>query len=112
MGRILLFSPTTPAGRPSLSVSFARMLPQGVTVASVESLCIVHPDCTVPDSSAAERLEDIAVVQSDGKTVSQFFSGGVAGVDYIITFIATYSDAEIEPVDAVLSVREYINVAA
>ncbi len=45
------------------------------------------------------------MVQPDGKTVSQFFSGGVDEVDYIITFIATYSDAEIEPVDAVLERR-------
>ncbi|HEY4309483.1 MAG TPA: hypothetical protein VGN12_08530 [Pirellulales bacterium] len=112
MGDMLRFDPITPDGRPSLSVSFVRMLPEDVTVANVSTECIVHPESLVADASADERLEGSPIVQDDDQTVSQFFSGGIADVDYIITWIATYSDGEIEPVDTLLSVRAYKNVGA
>lgn len=105
--KLLRFDPTTPDGLPSLSVSFRRMLPTGVTVVSVTSACAVHPLSAVVDSNASSRLRDLPVVQSDGQTVSQFFSGGIAGVDYIISFLATYTDGEQERVDVVLPVRAY-----
>lgn len=108
--RFQRFNPITPDGKPSLSVSFARMLPAGETIASADIECVVHPLSAVTDTEAAKRLAGANAISEDGKVISQFFSGGADDVDYILTFIATYSNGEIVPVDVVLSVRAYLNV--
>ena len=102
------FDPTTPAGRPLLSVNFSRLLPDGVTVASAAVAIEVHALSASADADAEDRLDGAPSVGGDGVTVSQWFHNGVENVDYVLTFIATFSDGQIEPVEVEMPVRRYI----
>lgn len=90
---------------------FKRMLdtlPSTVTVSSITTLCVVHPNSLVKtDLTPQARLEALPVVQADAITVSQFFSNGVAGTDYIVSWIAVYSDNEVERVDSRIMCNAY-----
>jgi hypothetical protein len=100
------FDPTTPAGRPLLAVDFSRLLPEGVTVASASVAIEVHALSAAGDASAASRLDGAATI--GGAVVSQWFKNGVEDVDYVLTFVATFSDGQIEPVEVEMPVRRYI----
>lgn len=102
------FDPTTPAGRPLLSVNFTRLLPPGITIASASVAIEVYGLSAQPDPSAGGRLDGLPSISGDGTTVSQWFKDGVEGVDYVLTFIASFSDGQIEPVEVEMPVRRYI----
>jgi hypothetical protein len=101
------FDPTTQAGRPLLSIDFSRLLPAGVTIASAAVTIAVHELSQGNDADPAARLDGDAIVSDDHMTVSQWFAGGIEDVDYVLSFIATFSDGQIEPVEALMSVRHY-----
>ena len=100
------FSPTTTAGRPLLTVDFTELLPSGVTLSSVAVTCAVHDGSEVPDATPSARLDGSVVVASPN--ASQWFHNGVENADYVLTFLATFSDGQIEPVQAKLSVEKYL----
>ena len=105
---MLKFDPTTPAGRPLLAVDFSRLLPQGVTIASASVMIEVHALSAGSDTSATSRLDGAPSIGGGGTTIAQWFHQGVENVDYVLTFIATFSDGQIEPVDVEMPVRRYI----
>jgi hypothetical protein len=102
------FDATTSAGRLLLSVDFSRLLPPSVTVASADVTIAVHVLSAVGDPDVADRLDGAAIVSVDQTTVSQWFAGGVEDVDYVLTFIASFSDGQIEPVAVEMPVRRYL----
>ena len=102
------FDPTTSAGRPLLSVDFSRLLPSGVTIASAVVTIEVHALSAATDPNAVDRLDGSPILSGDEKTVSQWFVNGIDDVDYVLTFIATFSDGQIEPVEVEMPVRRYI----
>jgi len=102
------FDPTTPAGRPLLSVDFSRLLPESVTISSASVTIEVHALSAADDPDAASRLDGAASLSADQTTISQWFTDGVENVDYVLTFIATLSDGQIEPVEVEMQVRRYI----
>ena len=102
------FDPTTPAGRPLLSVNFSRLLPPSVTVASATVTIDVHPLSAADDADPAQRLDGAPTISPDHTTISQWFHEGMADVDYVLTFVATFSDGQIEPVDVEMPVRDHI----
>ena len=102
------FDPTTPAGRPLLSVDFSRLLPPSVTIASASVAIEVHALSAAADANASARLDGSPVLSTDHTTISQWFHNGVADADYVLTFIATFSDGQIEPVEVEMPVRRYI----
>lgn len=104
---MLKFDPTTPAGRPLLSVDFSRLLPEGVTIASAAVAIEVHALSAAQDATPASRLDGPPSI-SDGVTISQWFTTGIENVDYVLSFIATFSDGQIEPVEVEMPVRRYI----
>lgn len=104
---MLRFDPTSPAGRPLLSVDFSRLLPQGVTISSAAVTIEVHALSAALDATPTARLDGPPSV-SGGVTVSQWFQNGVENVDYVLSFIATFSDGQIEPVEVEIPVRRYI----
>lgn len=103
------FSATSPKGRPKLTFSFRKMLPEGVTVTSAELFCVVRPESVASDPSPSARL-DGAYTIADGKYVQQFVKDGIHNVDYIVSALGTYSDGQREQIDAVLEVRNYNEV--
>lgn len=100
------FSPTTSAGRPPCAIDFTRLLPSGVTVSSCVVTAVVHPTSEATDSSPSSRLDGSPTISS--AIVTQFFLGGVNEVDYVLTFLATFSNGQKEPVQAKLPVRAYL----
>jgi hypothetical protein len=102
------FDSTTPTGRLLLSVDFSRLLPPNETIASADVTIEVHALSAVPDAAASDRLDGPPILSGDAKTVSQWFNQGVADVDYVLTFIATFSSGQIEPVEVEMPVRHYI----
>jgi hypothetical protein len=112
-GVVKKFSPTTPAGRADCTIDFTSILAGAysppVTVSSCVVTCAIHPTSAVPDPTASARC-DGAVIVTAGKSVTQFFKDGVAGADYILTFLATLSNGAKEPIDAVQPVRAYNDV--
>jgi hypothetical protein len=101
------FDPTTQAGRPLLSVDFSRLLPVGVTIASADVSIAVHELSQGADDEPSARLDGDSIVSDDRKTVSQWFTGGIPDVDYVLSFVATFSDGQIEPVEVEMPVRRY-----
>ena len=101
------FDPTTPAGRPLLSVDFSRLLPTGVTISSASVTIDVHELSVAADLDCSDRLDGAPAISS-GRIISQWFHGGMQNVDYVLTFIATYSNGQIEPVEVEMPVRRYI----
>lgn len=112
-GVVKKFSPTTPAGRPDCTIDFTSILAGAysppVTVSSCVVSCAIYPGSLVADPTASARCDGAAIVTS-GKLVTQFFKDGVAGADYILTFLATLSNAAKEPIDAVIQVRTFNDV--
>jgi hypothetical protein len=104
---MLTFDPTTPAGRPLLSVDFSRLLPSGITIASATVTIDVRDTSPAGDASASSRLDGAAFVDPTGTIVSQWFRNGVADVDYVLSFLATFTDGQIEPVQVEMPVRRY-----
>jgi hypothetical protein len=104
---MLKFDPTSPAGRPLLSVDFSRLLPQGVTIASATVAIEVHALSAANDTSPSSRLDGPPSI-SGGAVISQWFKNGLENVDYVLSFIATFSDGQIEPVEVEMAVRRYI----
>jgi hypothetical protein len=102
------FDSTTSAGRLLLSVDFSRLLPPSVTVASAAVTIEVHALSATGDPNAADHLDGAAIVSPDQTTVSQWFAGGLEDVDYVLTFIANFSDGQIEPVAVEMPVRRYV----
>jgi hypothetical protein len=102
------FDPTTSAGRLLLSVDFSRLLPPGVTIASAIVGIEVHALSAVGDAAATNRLDGPPIVSVNQTTVSQWFKEGVEDVDYVLTFLATLSNGQIEPVEVEMPVRHYI----
>jgi len=102
------FDPTTPAGRLLLSVDFSRLLPPAVTIASAVVTIEVHALSAAGDPDATGCLDGPAIVSADETTVSQWFTQGVEDVDYVLSFIATFSNGQIEPVEVEMPVRRYI----
>ena len=103
-----IFDATTPAGRPLLSVDFSRLLPPAVTIASAAVTVEVHALSPADDPDASDRLDGAAILSPDSTTISQWFHQGVENVDYVLTFIANFSDGQIEPVEVELRVRRFI----
>jgi hypothetical protein len=99
------FDPTTPAGRLLLAVDFTRLLPEGITVASATVAIGVHTLSAASDADAADRLDGAPQIDASGVTVAQWFHEGIEDVDYVLTFIATFSDGQVEPVDVEMPVR-------
>ena len=104
---MLKFDPTTPAGRPLLSVDFSRLLPPGITIASAIVSIEVRDTSPAGDASAPSRLDGAGFVDGTGTIVSQWFHNGVADVDYVLSFVATFTDGQIEPVEVEMPVRRY-----
>jgi hypothetical protein len=102
------FDATTPSGRPLLSVDFSRLLPPGVIIASAAVTAEVHALSPAEDPDAGDRLDGAALLSPDSMTVSQWFHQGTEDVDYVLTFTATFSDGQIEPVEVELRVRRFI----
>lgn len=102
----LMFDPTTPDGIVSCTVNFSGSLPDGVTLVSASVSCAVHDQSVGADDDADERVSTPATV--DGTFVSVTFSDGVAGADYVLTYLPTLSDGEIDPVQVIMPVRKYI----
>jgi hypothetical protein len=102
------FDPTTPAGRPLLSVNFSELLPTGITVSSASLAIEVHTLSPGDDPDAGMRLDGSPAIGGGGTIISQWFHNGLEGVDYVLTFIATFSDGQIEPVEVEMPVRRYI----
>lgn len=112
---ILRFADTTPAGRPYLSISVAKHLDaiemftgSRPTISSVTMSCRMHPDSAVVDPSPSARLDGAHVIT--GEIISQFFKDGLAGADYIITYLVTFNDGSKEPFDAAISVRTFLGI--
>jgi hypothetical protein len=101
------FDSTTPAGRPRLSVEFRGCFRRASLSLrrALPSKCM-RSRLRTPD--AVDRLDGAPVVSPDHTTVSQWFHQGVEDVDYVLTFIATFSDGQIEPVEVELPVRRFI----
>lgn len=101
------FGNTTPAGKLNLSIKLT--LPSGVTIASATLSCAVHEDSKQQDSGAATRITStIATIDATGKIMTARFENGLVDVDYVITYVPTLSDTEIEPVTTMISVRKYV----
>ena len=112
---ILRFSDTTPAARPLLSISVARHLDAierftGSRPVATDCLlsCRMHPQTSVVDPSPLARLDGPRLIT--GEIVSQFFIGGIADADYIVTYLITFSDSSVEAFDAVIGVRDFIGL--
>ncbi|HEY4265160.1 MAG TPA: hypothetical protein VGM72_07575 [Micropepsaceae bacterium] len=101
------FDTTTPEGRLLLSVDFSRLLPPGVTIASAAVTIAVHTLSVADDSDATDRLDGSAIVSDDQTTISQWFQFGLDDVDYVLTFVASFSDGEIVPLAVEMPVRLY-----
>lgn len=104
---MLRFDPTTPVGKPLLSVDFTRLLPSGVTVSGASVTIEVNPLSDATDATPSARLSGSPSILTN-TTIAQWFETGVENVDYVLTFIATYSDGQIEPVEVEMPVRKYI----
>lgn len=102
------FRATTPTARPLLSVNFKRLLRSGAVLTSVAVTIEVHEKSAVSDPSPSAHIFMLAYLQPDNITASQWFSGGIAGADYILTFHATCSVGEIEPMQVILPVRSHL----
>lgn len=102
----LMFDPTTPDGVIACTVDFSTFLPEGITLSSATCTIGVHDLSAEPDDDAGDRLSGSASV--DGNYVVQTFEGGLAGVDYVLTFLATLSDGEVEAVQVIQPVRKYV----
>jgi hypothetical protein len=70
--------------------------------------CRMHPESAVTDATLAGRLDGARVIT--GEIISQFFLGGVADADYIVTYLVTFSDGSKEAFDAVISVRTFLGI--
>ena len=112
---ILRFADTSPAGRPLLSISVARHLDQiekftgsRPTLSDCVMSCRMHPESAVMDPNPSARLDGNRTLSGD--VVSQFFIGGVAETDYILTYLITFSDGSREAFDAVIGVRPFIGL--
>ncbi len=101
------FDATTPAGRPLLSVDFSQLLPTGVTITAANVTIAVHELSVATDADAADCLDGAAIITA-GQIISQWFHNGAEDVDYVLTFIATFSDGQIEPVDVEMPVRRHV----
>jgi hypothetical protein len=101
------FGNTTPAGKLNLSIRLS--LPSGITITSAVLSCAVHEDSPASDPSAATRITSTsATIDATGKIMTARFENGLVDVDYVITFLPTLSDTEIEPVTTMISVRKYV----
>ena len=79
-----------------------------MTIASASVTIEVHALSAAGDASAAGRLDGAPLLSTDHTTISQWFKEGVENVDYVLTFIATFTDGQIEPVEVEMPVRRYI----
>jgi hypothetical protein len=106
---MLEFTEFTPASHVFVTADFADLLPVGVTLSSVAVSCEVHPKSKVADPAAAALLD--GAVQVTGTQASQFIkiNTAIAGVDYVIRFLGTFSDDKIEPVDVLLPCRRFMS---
>jgi len=64
---------------------------------------VCWPDGGLAQMFSAEEPDGLRGPQFDGA-----WADGVEGVDYVLTFIATFSDGQIEPVEVEIPVRRYI----
>lgn len=102
------FSNTTPNGKLNLSIDMTDVLPTGVTVSSATVSIAVHEDSDAADALVATRLTSTTpTINGTGKIMTARFELGLVNVDYVLTFIPTLSDTEVEPVTAVIAVRKY-----
>lgn len=108
-----LLSSMNPAGvRIPLSFDFTAYLESGETVASAEVAVTVHN--TGVDDHPENLLDGSPQVILDGTTVRQHCTGatggaratgGLDGVDYAVTCVATTSNARKVPLVSILPVR-------
>lgn len=96
-----LFNAKHPAERVTLAFDFASQLPEGVTVASVDSVTVSTWRGTDPDPSALL----VGAPSLSGADALQMVDGGLAGVDYLFLASVTLSDTQVRILPAVLPVR-------
>jgi phage terminase large subunit-like protein len=81
-----------------------RTLGRGEGVHYLASKRQLHwPNGAMAQGFTAEEPDGLRGHQFDGAWID-----GVADVDYVLTFIATFSDGQIEPVEVEMPVRRYI----
>lgn len=95
------FGPTKPGDRPKLTFSFRRLLPEGVTLASAVATIAVADGYTA-DGSAASRLDGAVIVSSP---YAQQFLLPSPITKYEIAMTGTFSDGQIETIDADIEVK-------
>ena len=98
------FTPKLPGESVVLAFDFANQLPEGVTVASVDSVAVSVYRGTDP---APESLPAGAPALV-GADVLQMVEAGVTGVDYLFVAWANLSDGQKRAVPALLPVRDRI----
>lgn len=78
-----------------------------VEIQSGDVTCELHDetDPAFPDADPSERLAGGAIVSS--QRISQFFTNGVEGADYVLWFTATLTNGEILRKPVRVPVRKY-----
>lgn len=94
------FSPKTPSAEELFGFNFILQLPAGVTIASAQWIVTVLKGV---DANPSAMLSGNPII--NGTKVSQKIIGGLDGVQYCLTCIATTSDGEKIPLFASLWVR-------
>jgi hypothetical protein len=98
------FSPKTPDEKVVLSIDFAKIIPNGATISSMDVTASVHPKSKAADSDPTAILSGSPT--KTGTVISQMVLGGVANADYVVGFAATLSDGEKIVAEGLLPVRE------
>jgi hypothetical protein len=104
---MLTYDPITPAGRIEVTADFTDLLPEDVTLVGVTATCEVFPGSQGTDATPDAR-RDGPCVKIDDVFASQHFHQGVADVTYVIRFLGTFSDGQVEPIDVLLPVERFM----
>lgn len=94
------FSPKTPSAEELFAFNFILQIPSGVTIASAQWIVTVLQGV---DANPSAMLSGNPII--NGFKVSHKIIGGLDGVQYCLTCIATTSDGEKIPLFASLWVR-------
>ena len=90
-----------PGERVTLAFDFASQLPEGVTVASVDSVTV----STWRGTDATPSAMLAGAPGLSGSDALQMVEGGLVGVDYLFLASVTLSDTQLRILSAVLPVR-------
>lgn len=96
-----------PGARIPISFNYADILAEmpGVTITGIAVTIEVHPLSRRSDATPNARLSGAAFL--DGSSAVQWFENGLADVNYALTFKATLSQSEVDPVVIIQPVRQF-----